>query len=514
MNLLQDANTLLVDASYTSVIEITLILLAISSLYHIYFHPLSHIPGPWFAKVTPLFLWIICYLGIEAHVIRNYHKKYKTKVLRVGPNSLSISDSSAIHSIYIASGGFEKDSRYANFNIGSFASIFSAIDTEYRNTRAKAVAPLFSPARLRAACEVNGVIKSSVDEYVQKFRDYKDVASSKKHGVVKVDILDLTARLSIDVVTGYLLNECYGGLHENDGLPIPTQMKRKLSTNAFIFTIIGFSRFSLLPKRIFSLAYTLSNRLANNKEVNQSAALVHQFADAVVKSSIDASTDKIEDSYQGHLIASGVPLHEVVAQSEGLIFAGADSVAVALSTILFHLVQKPAIRVRLSNEIRTDYKDKIKDPETLPYLRAVVKEGLRLCMANPTRYTRLVPDGGMIVGSVYIPPNTVVGCAAYTMHHDEEVFPRPFEFFPERWLEDGGDGGLRKPGMQRSMLAFGAGLRGCIGKNLAQRQLYESVLAVVESEVLKGARTVQQRIEIIEWFNAEIKGHKLEIEWL
>jgi len=67
--------------------------------------------------------------------------------------------------------------------------------------------------------------------------------------------------------------------------------------------------------------------------------------------------------------------------------------------------------------------------------------------------------------------------------------------------------------MQRSMLAFGAGLRGCIGKNLAQRQLYESIVAVVESEILEGARTVQQGIEIIEWFNAEIKGHKLEIEW-
>jgi hypothetical protein len=194
-------------------------------------------------------------------------------VLRVAPNSLSISDSSAIHPIYIASGGFEKDVRYANFNLGPFVSIFSAIDTEYRDARGKAVAPLFAQARLRAACETNGVIKESVAEFVQKFQAYKTAASSKENGVVKVDMLDLAARLSIDVVTGYLLNERYGGLHENDSLPIATQIKKRLSANAFIFAIIGFSRFSLLPKRIFSLAYSLSNRLASNEEVVRSAAL-------------------------------------------------------------------------------------------------------------------------------------------------------------------------------------------------------------------------------------------------
>jgi cytochrome P450 len=67
--------------------------------------------------------------------------------------------------------------------------------------------------------------------------------------------------------------------------------------------------------------------------------------------------------------------------------------------------------------------------------------------------------------------------------------------------------------MEKSMIPFGAGLRACIGKNLAQQQLHETVMAVVNSEVLEGARTCQQRIEMIEWFNGEIKGHHLEIEW-
>ena len=67
--------------------------------------------------------------------------------------------------------------------------------------------------------------------------------------------------------------------------------------------------------------------------------------------------------------------------------------------------------------------------------------------------------------------------------------------------------------MDKSMMPFGHGLRGCIGKNLALHQLNESLVAVVESGLLEGATTCQDKIEMYEWFNGDIKGHKIEIEW-
>jgi len=152
----------------------------------------------------------------------------------------------------------------------------------------------------------------------------------------------------------------------------------------------------------------------------KSATLVHYFAEGFAKKSsivalrIDWMTCTSVGLWQP-------AFHPAVMR--GVIYAGVDSVAVALSTIMF---QKPAIRSRLSNKIRTDYQNNSKEPGTLPYLRAVVKESSRLCMANPTRYTRVMPDGGLTVASSYIPSKAVVLCAVYTMHHDEKVFPRPF----------------------------------------------------------------------------------------
>ena len=64
---------------------------------------------------------------------------------------------------------------------------------------------------------------------------------------------------------------------------------------------------------------------------------------------------------------------------------------------------------------------------------------------------------------------------------------------------------LHRPETDRSMVPFGAGLRACIGKALAQQQLYEAVFALMDGEGLEdGARTVQQRIEREEWFDGEI----------
>lgn len=513
------------NATATAALLVAVILVSVLLLlYRLKLHPLSHLPRPFLARGSSLFLHTICYLGIEGRVLRYYHQKYKTKVLRVAPNSVSISDSDAIRDIYITSGGFPKDARYTNFNLGPVVSIFSAIDSKYRDTRAKAVAPLFALVRLRAASEPSGVIGICVAEFVDQLREFKTAA-------VTVDIVDLCARLSIDVVTSYLLGERYGGLGEHASLSLQARQKSKLSANPFIFAIVAYSRFSLLPNWLFRLVHAVFSRVNSSDEVAKSFVQLDRFVDRVMGRALAAKDmerplAQADSTYQGQLLQAGISPSEAAAQSKAIVFAGADSTAVMLATILFRLVQNTDARARLLYEIRcsktraTTLGEKgttvpPTGPQALPYLHAVVKEGLRLGMANPTRLTRVVPARGLCVGptAVRLPPGTVVGCAAYLLHHDPDVFPDPFAFRPERWLEDSQDEGLRRSGMEKSMIPFGAGLRACIGKNLAQQQLLETVMAVVDSEVLEGARTCQQRIEMIEWFNGEIKGHHLEIEW-
>lgn len=498
------------SAGAGSTISAVAVLSLLYTLHNVYLHPLSSVPGPLIARCSELYLLLLCYLGIEGRVIRKWHQQYGTRVLRVAPNSISLSDPDNIKDIYITSGGYMKDARYQNFNLGPIATIFSAIDTEYRDVRAKAVAPLFSTARLRAATQPDGAIGSAIDEFVDQLKNFKAAK-------LRMDLLDVTARLSIDLLTNYLFGERYGGLAEHAKLSdMKDRQNKKLSANHFIFAIVGWSRFSLLPNWLFTRVYPIYARYHSPDLVGQSFAILDQFAQKIMRNvTASASHQKPKldptETYHGRLMDAGIPAAEASAQAKATVFAGTDSSSVMLTTILFHLVQHPEVRENILAEISTS--DSSVDPRTLPWLRASVKEGLRMGMANPTRLTRVVPASGLRVGSYQLPGGTVVGMAASTLHYDPDVFPDPFAFRPERWLENGLDKGLRRLDMDKSILSFGAGLRACIGKNLAQQQLYETVRAVIESKVFDGARTCKDHIEMIEWFNGEIVGHHLDIEW-
>ncbi|KAH8746261.1 cytochrome P450 [Diaporthe sp. PMI_573] len=484
------------------------VLLAAPVIYRLRFHPLAHVPGPPLAAISSLFLYAICYLGIEGSVIRRYHEKYKTKVLRIGPNAISVADSNAVRDIYVAGGGFLKDARYQNFNLGPVVSIFSSIDTAYRDVRAKAVAPLFSPARLREESHAQGSIGRHVADFLSQLCAFRQAG-------IKTDILDLCAKLSIDVVSDYVLGQPFGGLAEQAHLGLAEQQTSdaKLSANEFIHAIVGFARFSLLPNNLFKLVYSVSQKISHSEKVDKSFGRIQEFMGQVMKGTKQGK--KTTEHYQDRLLAAGISFPETGVQCEAILFAGGDSTAVMLATTLFHLTQNKEARGRLLHDLRAapPTADDNRRPD-IPFLRACVKEGLRLGMANPTRLTRVVPPGAnLTVDGISVPAGAVVGCAAYVLHHDPAVFPDPFAFRPERWIDDDRNCGLYRPQMERSLIAFGAGLRACLGKNLAMQQLLETVAAVVDSEVLEGARTSEERIEVIQWFNGDIKGHHIDIEW-
>ncbi|KAH8202696.1 hypothetical protein TruAng_003182 [Truncatella angustata] len=238
---------------------------------------------------------------------------------------------------------------------------------------------------------------------------------------------------------------------------------------------------------------------------------VSRFTDSV----LDADHTNL-DTYQSRLRKAGVSRDETLIQCKAVMFAGADSTAVMLATILFHLVRQPEVRESLRAEL-AQHPSSV-DPQTLPYLRAVVREGLRLGMANPVRLTRMVPlnGAGLTISGYHLPPGTKVGAAAYVFHHNPSVFPEPFAFRPERWLPGTKETHTNAQAQRiqdRDTFPFGLGSRACLGRNLANHQLYIVVKEVVKSGVLEGARTCTDKIDIIEWFNAEIKGHELEIAW-
>jgi cytochrome P450 len=131
-------------------------------------------------------------------------------------------------------------------------------------------------------------------------------------------------------------------------------------------------------------------------------------------------------------------------------------------------------------------------------------------MANPSRFTRLVPQQGLFVDGIHIPAGTGVGMAPYTLHHDPQVYQDPFSFTPEQWLEE--DAAKRRE-RERNLIPFGSGKRACLAQNFAQQELFLAVAALIRAKVLDGARTVLPTIVLDEYFNVGIRGHHLDITY-
>lgn len=139
--------------------------------------------------------------------------------------------------------------------------------------------------------------------------------------------------------------------------------------------------------------------------------------------------------------------------------AGIDTTGDALCFLMWELSQPRSFHVQ--EKLQAELREKADEPlDKLPYLEAVVSEGLRCFPAIPMSLPRYVPDGGRVIDGYKIPEGTVVSCQAYSVHKlNEDVFPEAERFEPERWLKSEGDTERRK-----LQFAFASGGRGCVGK--------------------------------------------------
>lgn len=147
-----------------------------------------------------------------------------------------------------------------------------------------------------------------------------------------------------------------------------------------------------------------------------------------------------------------------------------------MSSCFFYLSQNRDCYDKLANEIRTTFSssEEIHGGPTLwgcQYLRAVINEALR--MSPPVAGTLWrekhvgYDDKPLIVDGHVIPPGTEVGINMYAIHHNQEYFPEPFEFRPDRWLDESTMSEAQRKLMQDAFSPFSLGTRGCVGKPFA-----------------------------------------------
>lgn len=168
-----------------------------------------------------------------------------------------------------------------------------------------------------------------------------------------------------------------------------------------------------------------------------------------------------------------------------LLIGGFEVTSTTLAAIILCLATNPQKQQKLREEILTTIgrseKFTLENTKNLPYLRACIKETLRL---YPIAFGNMRATGMDLCLSGYqIPKNTNVMLASNLLLQDEQYFSKPKEFIPERWLR--GEEYYAKHIDPFVYLPFGFGPRSCVGKRIVDLEMEITMANLVRNFIIE-----------------------------
>lgn len=105
----------------------------------------------------------------------------------------------------------------------------------------------------------------------------------------------------------------------------------------------------------------------------------------------------------------------LVAEAILMLIAGTDTTAAALAVTLHYLLQQPKMYRKLQEEVQSvmpgpNTRPRIEALDTLPFLDACIKEGLRISCPSRMRLPRTVPEEGWKFKGHFFPPGVCLLC--------------------------------------------------------------------------------------------------------
>jgi cytochrome P450 family 135 len=158
-----------------------------------------------------------------------------------------------------------------------------------------------------------------------------------------------------------------------------------------------------------------------------------------------------------------------------LLLAGHETTATSLSWALERLLRHPAAWARLQDEAAGDDD---------AYVDATVKETLRLRPVLPLVARKLVEP--MEIGGHLLPAGVTVAPCIYLMHRRADLYPDPYAFRPERFLE--------QPAGTYTWIPFGGGIRRCLGASFALFEMATVLRVIARSAALAPAQPAPERV--------------------
>ncbi|KAL2425367.1 Cytochrome P450 monooxygenase sdnE [Exophiala dermatitidis] len=441
-------------------------------VYRLYFHPLAKFPGPKYAAISRWheFYYEVVKKGQFTFKVQELHRKYGP-IVRIVPDEIHIQDSQFYDTLYTKAGRVDKYDWMAG-RFGCDTSVFTTGPDELHRIRRGALNPLFSRARI---LDLQTIIRAKIDTLLDRIREFQ-----REDKVLPINRAFMA--LTGDVVMEYCFSISY------DHLKLPN-FEKTLHEPFMAASISGHLSLQCpwVPKVLFTLPesilvkieplYALVFRMQADFRKQINAMKEGKMNDVLAKST---HPTVFQELISGNLPPSEKETRRLQDEAQLVVAAGVTTTGWALSVATFHLLSNRDVLAKLKAEL----KNAIPDPsaplswvelEKLPYLTGCVREAVRMSYAVTTRNPRLFSKP-ITYNDWVIPPRTPVSMTIVDVNDDEDIFPEPRKFRPERWI-----GSPKAPdgsSLERYFVGFGKGTRSCLGINLAHAELYMTLAAV------------------------------------
>ena len=187
-----------------------------------------------------------------------------------------------------------------------------------------------------------------------------------------------------------------------------------------------------------------------------------------------------------------------------MIEAGSETTSSTLNSAIKYLACYPEAQATANEELSRVIGDSrsptFDDEPNLPYIRATVKEALRIRpVANigSPHYT----STDITYKDFFIPKGTVVTINQYAIHYDPQLYEDAATFRPERYLKHplraGAYSGHADP-YARDHFSFGAGRRICPGMHLAENSLFILLAKILWAFEIRPPLTAEGKEETLD----------------
>ncbi|XP_072024767.1 1,25-dihydroxyvitamin D(3) 24-hydroxylase, mitochondrial-like [Amphiura filiformis] len=260
--------------------------------------------------------------------------------------------------------------------------------------------------------------------------------------------------------------------------------------------VITFKSFYLLmlPESVFKYIPAKVNPLhQTNKAWDQVLHLGKKYLDEKM-SSLARKAVRAEELDDGTFVAflvmqDKLTPEEIYSVVGEILVASVDTTAYTTSWAIHLLSKNPNAQEKLYEEVQrvipagtTPVREQI---DNMPYLKAVVKETQRLYPI--TIATARILEDDIVIGGYNIPKGTQIQTNFYSACRREDVFDDAEEFHPDRWLEHAHD----KTYHPFASMPFGHGTRMCVGRRVAQQEMY-----LVLAETVRNFKIVPSRSDV------------------